>query len=908
MKFCVVIRMRAFVRGSIFIALVILLQSTPLCAQWKKLAANVVKEDYEPIIAVNDPNYHPPFGAIHFKNGVLWAGWLDLWSSLDSGKTWQKNNLSIPGDVITDINFYDKMHGLVSTVNGRVYLTRNGGMNWNAVLYSTFNVPTTECVNVAFDGSPTLIHALCVGSYPSPSGELFTSFDGGGSWTPTDPGGPYGAFCQSFCITKDGSLYVLCSHDPTAGLPGFVSVSTDHGLTWQQHQQSEVDGESYTISADSCDPRLLYVANEDYKSTVNGLSDLYYSSDAGINWTSTASFPVTYLSGGMTTSLHAIYATSLASGIYRSRDQGKSWKNIGPGNDSIPSAYDSRNITCANDNIVFVLDSEGSVWGTTNSGGDSIPVPPTKDFILFSRDTLFAGESVGICDSASGFISFIRVGCPLPLISAMNILGNGASSYTPIAAFKDSLGVIFKPGSVGIQDAQLILTLSNGTFDTIILKGAGTSVPEVFTLSRDSLFVKDFFVLCDSFPVSHFVAFSHSGCPPPDITKTDLIGPAAQNFSVIPAAGDSLGVSFKPNGYGEQDADLILTLSNGTFDTLRLRAFISKIPYTLSFAPDTLFKLDSAFTCDSVTGKQIKIKATGCPLPKVNGKTITGNDASSFELISAPDTLTGSDNVIVTFKPTKTGKLNANVILTLDDGTTLTLPITGYGMPAIPISLSTQDQTTDTLGGTVQVPITISGLQKSEAVSLIVHYDTLLKYIGSFSLSNAQLDVANQQWKGRSEILIPSANPSGISAYAFFDVFNDTLPKQSVWFDSVTVTSAIPPCRYNFAPLNVTLSIINALTGCGTTTLSRFIHYGEMPEFALKPNPTGGNILLTSSEDIGTTEIIIYDMLGAEKGRSHIELKKDVPVRIELTLANGMYDVRIKTLSGVFDERVVVSR
>src|SRR5205807_18011 len=128
--------------------------------------------------------------------------------------------------------------------------------------------------------------------------------------------------------------------------------------------------------------------------------------------------------------------------------------------------------------------------------------------------------------------------------------------------------------------------------------------------------------------------------------------------------------------------------------------------------------------------------------------------------------------------------------------------------------------------------------------SLIVHYDTVLKYEGSFSLSNAKLD--GQQWNGRSEITIPNATPGVISAYAVFDVFNDSLARQNVWFDSATVTTAIPPCRYNYAPLVVSLSVITDTTGCGINTISKFLHYGVIPQFALKPNPTGGDILLSS--------------------------------------------------------------
>jgi photosystem II stability/assembly factor-like uncharacterized protein len=778
--------MKSSIRIVLFLMIAMLSAQTRICAQWVKIAGNLVAT-YEG----NFPNHE--YGAIHFKNGVLWAGWSNLWSSTDSGTTWKKSNININGGVITDINFFDRLNGLFSTLDNGIFLTRDGGKTWKRIL------ALQQCTNIAFNGSPFIIHALTVGSVPSPTGLLHTSMDGGVNWTASWPGGD---FSQCFCIASDKIIYVLNSADNVGGLPGFVSSSTDFGQTWKK-QVTEVDGDSWTICADSCDSKVLVVSNEDYTSTFNDRSDLFFSTNAGNSWKLAESFPRDFFTGSMTASFNAVYATSLDSGIYRSLDHGSTWKFIGGGSDSIPCAFDSRNITCASDNIVFVLDSSGSIWKTINSGGDSIVSPK---LITLSRDTVFQDSTFTTCDSSTAqFITFIKNGCPNISISKLDVIGSG-TSYTPVLTTGDSLGVLFKP--------------------------------------------------------------------------------------MIP---------------GSQNSELIITYSNGSVDTVRLRAKVTQVPYTLSFTPDTLFKIDSAFTCDSVPNKKIMIVSTGCPLPKIVSATITGTNPSDFEIVSTPGTLTGSDEVTLTFRPTNVGKRKADVIVTLDDGKTLTLPVSGYGLPSLPFSVTTVDQFSDTLGGTVQVPIQISGLQKPEDVTLVVHYDTLLKYEGTFSVSNVKLDLPNEQWIGRSKIRIPLANTTGTSAFAFFDVFNDTLQKQNVWFDSIVVLS-MPPCRYGLSSPPPITSIISALTGCGITTVSNFIHYNQMPRLSLAPNPTSGDVMITASENLGDAEIIIYDMLGAEKGRPTINLQKNTPLKIILPSINGIYTIRIKTVNGVYDLRAVVNR
>src|SRR5579872_219451 len=93
-------------------------------------------------------------GALAAKDGIVWAGIHDLWKSLDTGTTWTKTNLSIGGDFVADINFFDQNNGLVAVYGSGVFLTRDGGNTWQNIL------SLTDCLGVAFNRNTNEILAV----------------------------------------------------------------------------------------------------------------------------------------------------------------------------------------------------------------------------------------------------------------------------------------------------------------------------------------------------------------------------------------------------------------------------------------------------------------------------------------------------------------------------------------------------------------------------------------------------------------------------------------------------------------------------------------------------------------------------------------------------------------------------
>src|SRR5205085_5997537 len=103
--------------------------------------------------------------------------------------------------------------------------------------------------------------------------------------------------------------------------------------------------------------------------------------------------------------------------------------------------------------------------------------------------------------------------------------------------------------------------------------------------------------------------------------------------------------------------------------------------------------------------------------------------------------LSNLDSIIVSFQPIDSGSRDAVYELTLDDGTTISIPLQGYGITPHPLSMQTTDQSTDTIGGSANIPITINGLESKEDIDVILEYDKELIYNGSYSPSNILLDI-----------------------------------------------------------------------------------------------------------------------------------------------------------------------
>jgi photosystem II stability/assembly factor-like uncharacterized protein len=399
-------------------------------------------------------------GAMCYRDGILWVANSTLVRSPDLGNSWTP--VTLPNTImspIIDISFFDKNTGIFTTVLDGVWMTNDQGANWNQIL-------KIAATNARFGSSTKEI--FVTEAFRTAGARVYVSQDGGMSWNSVSIGR---AFMPGLCVEPVGDVFVLAGTAPNAA----VYVSTDRGLTWNS-RAGRVDFDSYTLAIDSCSKERMYVANEDAASPANLASELYVTSNGGVSWSVTASQTIPFYTGSIALAKHTVYVQSVAKGLYRSTDFGSNWSSIGG-----PSApYDTKLIAAIDDNIVFAVDPNGSVWRTTNSGGDSLKITRRTHTIIATPATAFAADTLSACDPTMIDTIYLRgTTCDSRSLVSLSLLVVGATHYKilsqPVSALKgnDTITLSFSGGIDTAYPASLEIVQDDGTRDTITLLGNG---------------------------------------------------------------------------------------------------------------------------------------------------------------------------------------------------------------------------------------------------------------------------------------------------------------------------------------------------------------------------------------------------------------------------------------------------
>src|SRR5438128_8967499 len=115
-------------------------------------------------------------------------------------------------------------------------------------------------------------------------------------------------------------------------------------------------------------------------------------------------------------------------------------------------------------------------------------------------------------DSITRSILLVTKGCSPPSVDHWKIMGVDSLSYHCHNFTPDSLQITFNPIHIGSNTAYLIITLTNGIIDTLILKGYKKAIPGKLSFVPSSLFDKDTTKCGDS--LTRSVVFIKQGCLP----------------------------------------------------------------------------------------------------------------------------------------------------------------------------------------------------------------------------------------------------------------------------------------------------------------------------------------------------------------------------------------------------------
>ncbi len=953
--------------------------------QWKSIAPNIVAPPYS------------LFGAMSYHNGTIIAAISGtvICISSDDGKTWQ--TVAAPyavDDQPQDVDIFDGQNAIIATYKSGLYITHDGGLTWAATGLIT-------ALNAAkFLGTAKDIIAA------APFGRLLISQDAGITWNQISASGSTG---QNDIQVRKKDLSIYASEtggNSGGGNFGYINSTTDGGSTWNQ-ASGRFNTDTHNFAIDPCNDSLLYVINEaNFNPGPDGFGHIFFSHNSGKTFTAVNTMDIKYYCGSILCAPGGtLYLqTQTSDGILRSTDRGFTWKSIGG-----PDGFsDCRLICCKDDNTIFGVDKQGSIWKTLNSGGDSLTTSKGGSLVV-TPGILFDNDTVYCLDSVSRQLTLTISGCPPPTITGLSFIGKDALSYSAGKILQNSVSITFMPKKLGDHRGILLLNLSNGKQDTVLLRGYNDSKPSQYYFSPKILFVNDTIRCIDS--IVRTIAYITSGCLPPTITGWSVIGMDSLSYSVVSSASHSLDVTFTPKKLGDHNDTLLIDLSNGNRDTIILKGYndsqpfqysftpvplfltdtvtlcdtqvqkavlrtsgcvpkiISQgitgdglnnyrtmkpikeplvsgdtliiefkpntggvhhalyeailsdgtkislplegvgkdVPFTFSFNPPLLFKTDSVYLCSPGIGNKVFISVAGCRIPDVISQIISGTSSSDYMIIrNVNNSIDHSDSLLIDFKPSAGGMRTATLTLTFADGSMVKIPLQGFGISPHQIILTTNDQSTNTIGGSVDAPITINGLDHDEDVDLVLHYNSELTYHGSYSPMNLQLDIPGSQWSGRSKLHIPQVKPNMIVGYARFDVFNDSLSKSQVRFDSVIVMTAVVPCQY-ILPLSVT-SIITPPSDCGADIISRFLHNGTVPQLTITPNPTGGEVWIRATQDLGEVSIGVYTMLGVQIMMKTLTIEKNTSTKIMLPEVRGMYNMRVRSAENNWDLRVIVNR
>ncbi len=289
-----------------------------------------------------------------------------------------------------------------------------------------------------------------------------------------------------------------------------------------------------------------------------------------------------------------------------------------------------------------------------------------------------------------------------------------------------------------------------------------------------------------------------------------------------------------------------------------------------------------------------------CAPARILGYSLSGSDTASYAV-----TILNRDSLVVTFTSLHPNAQPAQLTLIFSDSSTKVIVLNGSGLRASVLSVTSSDQHTDTIGATVQVPITIAGLLRPEDVELALHYSGDAEYLGSFDASGKPLDIPNEPSPGRSKLHVTQARSATVIGYARFRMFSDSTATAAVTFDSIDILTATP-CEYILHDTSLTV-ILSSPSECGTGILSTFLR-GLPLTLNIRPNPTTGTITIQSPADLGISTIEVYDALGIKKSTISASIPKDSPVALILPGSEGMYYVRVRSVYGEAESRVILRR
>ncbi len=238
----------------------------------------------------------------------------------------------------------------VGLPQGGIWKTTSGGMTWYPVFDQMTEVDSIGAIQVApsdpniiYAGSGDIVSGLSTGTNGN---GMYKSTDAGKSWTHIGLDGT-ARIPKIVVDPKDPNIVIVVAMGGPTGTQRGIFRTEDGGQSWTNVLHPDNDTGGRDLSSPFDDPNVIFATTEAEPTLIpagrgapapTGPSHtkLYKSLDEGKTWAEVTSNPLTTGRVGVAVAMHTngqrIYLvgapTQNASGLYRSDDQGATWKHM----------------------------------------------------------------------------------------------------------------------------------------------------------------------------------------------------------------------------------------------------------------------------------------------------------------------------------------------------------------------------------------------------------------------------------------------------------------------------------------------------------------------------------------------------------------------------------------------------
>ncbi len=577
----------------------------------------------------SNPNNTDEFRACFFFNestGFI-AGHLQdgVYKTTNGGQTWAVTQIPLypngvqPNGIVTQILMTDALHGWLtceaviipvkSPNPPALYQTKDGGVSWQ---------PTSVTGGMA-----------CI--YETPSAIVVTCREGNGiGFISTDGGITF----RNSVDSANGIDFVDDLHGVVTGISNAIwSQSVDGGLNWT-HLSPVNDIETWSVYGVK-GSSWFFTAGEgdDYQFPFfNPISSIRSSADFGTTWTTGITLPFRttgHIAGfGFTLYVQCDTQQNKAdSGIWRSKDSGKTWTQIGgPVNDK-----DTRfAVTGCQGEVMYAFDTSGNVYKSSDGGDGSLP---QYEFPKASLNV----DSIDLCKPRDTLITIKNLGC-----DSIFLLSASAPAAPALGIFDSATGlppvfpILIPPETNGNLDLELS-SLVAGPYRTQVF----------LEIERDGIFIYD------TVTIQSGLRFFNPIHALSNVTF-DSTALCQNRTSTITIANDSCFTVQLLSSQLKYGTSFVLDTA---FANDSIPPFSSKT-FTVTFAPRTIGKIvDSLILNLQVLGKAVRLAypVTGIGSPDSAELVIKDRFGGSLPNIIDFDTITRCQDSIFAFTISEIG-------------------------------------------------------------------------------------------------------------------------------------------------------------------------------------------------------------------------------------------------------------